>query len=52
MTAIVADPFRDRIYFTSRGIEMLNTDGTGRRPLISNPGGHYIVSLDVDLKNG
>ena len=52
MTAIVADPPGDRIYFTSRGIDMLKTDGSGRTTLISNPSTDNIVSLAVDLKNG
>ena len=50
MTAIVADPDGDRIYFTYNNVEVLNTDGSGRTRIISNPGTVIIVSLALDLK--
>ena len=53
MDAIVADPVGNNIYFiTDNGIEVMNTDGSGRKTLLHNNAGYEMPSLAVDLKKG
>ena len=52
MRAIVADPVGDNIYFLSRGgIYVINTDGSGRKLLVSNNIGMLIQHFVFDVDN-
>ena len=51
MDAIVADPVGNNIYFiTDNGIEVMNTDGSGRKTLIVNNAAFEMPGLAIDLK--
>ena len=49
VNVIDVDPENKKLYFAAEHVEVINTDGSGRKILISNPG-FMTISLALDLK--